>query len=450
MRPFLFYAFAFSWFFLWLLNVYRSLAAAKWILDEMNALRMPSDMHLSSSLKSELFVLLPALREQSIVTDTLEHFQKISRHISNITIVVITGSSEEVENNSKTIDLTRDAVDCWITNNPEARVIRLHETAHFSTKATKLQFAWHDLSKKLGADRIQASWFAIYDFDSRPPYQTFLSLDKYINSDDFDVIQQVPHIAGKKMDGRHIKHAGHLQAVAHYDRTLSIETHLRRAQSKHASYEIKYAMGAGLFLRVSCLEHTGGFPYYSDDIALGYRLDLVGMRRTVLPVPNIVEPAPSFRAIFKQSRRIYIGVFSLKKELDWFRNISNHRSHVPKLRLRLIVSYLSNFTNSVRFLLFLAAVVVGTSTSAYFLPLLLVAYPCFEGSLIFCYSKLMTKIRKACDENYGSIKQSLFETFLAIFYLGAFQSLMILDYILLLSIQPKKSVMKIISDKTPR
>ncbi|WP_164714733.1 glycosyltransferase family 2 protein [Burkholderia ambifaria] len=428
---------------------WRSRCGVSWIVSEMKSLGSQDPSH--SRCSDKLFVFLPALEEQSIVQDTLDHFSAVLAPFPNATIIVITGESERVrrDTNNSSEELTSDVVDKWITRNGNGRVVRLHEPALTGTKATKLQFAWSKLVERHGGAFVRRSWIAIYDFDSRPPPETFVALAREIRIGRVDVVQQVPHIAGSQIGQRPSTSASCAQAVAHYERTLCIETDLRRRQSGKPTWEIRYAMGAGLFLKARCLNLTEGFPDYSDDIALGYRLDLLGVRRGVLPVPNFVQPAPSFGAIVKQYRRIYLGIFSVRREIHWFTKKSDGMVSAAMLLARMMVSNLRSFSNSIRFVIAVAAVLIAMQVRPGLAAAMLMTYVVGEFLAAFDYLRSMDKVRRSCDPGLGRLRQSVPGTLSSVFFQGAFPCLMLIDYICHRAWW-RYDALKIAADKTPR
>ncbi|MDC5008216.1 hypothetical protein OHW24_12950 [Acinetobacter baumannii] len=426
----------------------RSIRATNWILSEKEVLTLSP---VSENIcEKKLFVLLPALEEQPIVDETLNYFSKILSPFPNATIIVITGESERVrrdELGSKE-EMTNSLVDKWIANNIDHCVIRLHEPALSGTKSTKLQFAWQKLKEQFGRNYIEDSWFAIYDFDSRPPQETFIALARELKNGQADVIQQVPHIAGSEIHEYSSTSASRTQAIAHYERTLCIETDLRREQTG-ATWEIRYAMGAGLFLKASCLEKTEGFPEYSDDIALGYRLDLLEIPRVVLSVPNMVQPAPSFRALIKQFRRINLGVFSVHKEVEWFLNKNKVKTKKFFILMRVIASHSRSLSNIIRFIAAILASFFVLPNSILLACSFVLIYLIGESLAVFSYSRLMNRVRRSYTNNLQDISLPISGSIIGAFFLGAIQFFFLLDFFIY-RIRNGHNVLKVAGDKTKR
>ncbi|MER9602779.1 hypothetical protein [Mesorhizobium sp. M0243] len=288
-----------------------------------------------------LFVLLPALEEQAIVPATLDHFSRLTSPFLCIEIVVVTSNLENVRREQFATQIsgptTANLVDAWAAQNPAARVRRLHDPDFGGSKATKLAFATSVLLNTESKSDSSRIVFAVYDFDSRPSANTFTEYLARFNSEiPAPVVQQVPHPIGMEIDALRSPSLSRLFAIGHLERSLGLETHHYRevdAASVHTHRALRGCMGAGLFIRADTLMMAGNFPPDSDDIRLGYRLDLLGIKRETLASPNWVQPPPNIFALFKQLRRIYGGVYSSFTEVRLFLTANPHlRASTPFAR----------------------------------------------------------------------------------------------------------------------
>lgn len=63
---------------------------------------------------------------------------------------------------------------------------------------------------------------------------------------------------------------------------------------KDSLKKIQYCMGSGMFIKYQDLVELNGFPVYSDDIALGYKLFIRNKKEVVVPHVNSVYATTSF------------------------------------------------------------------------------------------------------------------------------------------------------------
>jgi hypothetical protein len=441
------------WVVLWASAVIRARRAAAWIRRQADGLAA-SPAGARSGIP--LFVLLPCLEEQGIVDETLNHFSAVWEAFPDATIIAITGESEVVRHQRSGSPAaghvyTADLVDAWIARTKASRVLRFHEPAASGTKATKLQFALESL-RRMHGEQLERSWIGIYDFDSRPPPTTFFALARQLSTiaadQDVAVIQQIPYIGGADLDLAATCSAGFLQAVAHTERTLAVETDIRLRQAGKACWEIRYAMGAGLFVRANALLSVGGFPDYSDDIALGYRLDLAGEPRTVLAVPNFVQPAPSLGAIIRQYRRIYLGIFNFRNEIDWWHQ--RRPGGIALTYARFVLTNLRSFSNSARFVLAGSACTLAFMMGGPGLGLLLAAlFHASEGCACVSYYVHMEGIRKRYGFRATQRRSVVPIVLLGPLYLYVLPVSMLLDHFARRLFSPREAAL-VAQDKTPR
>jgi len=243
------------------------------------------------------------------------------RRQKNVSVVVITSEAEEAANACTTT--TAELVDRWVLQHSPTNVERLHDPQKAGSKATKLNYAVSvilDRHRELKSSQII---FGIFDFDSRPMLGTIGELANFATREELPrLVQQVPFPL-KAINQLPDFSIGKVLGITHLERALALEGQRYRnvdyAHSKgKAPSFLRGCMGASLFIRADVLYRVGEFPAESDDITLGYRLDLLGIRRRFLTTPNFVEPPPSAFVGFRQLLRIYKGVFTAVFEAKHF------------------------------------------------------------------------------------------------------------------------------------
>lgn len=263
-----------------------------------------------------LFILLPALKEQKIVKETLDHFSRIENE--HLTIMVVTSEKEENENkiNHTQIRTTSQCVEEYIVQNSQNRIKHIHCPYIKGTKSTQLNYAVEQIKGSLSTQERQKSYIGVYDFDSKPALTVIRELDKIAASQNYpEIVQQVPinlkNITEVVREGNFMMLLHIFQSMI---RTVGIElaTLLLYTLNIHLP---SYCMGAGMYVRLDTLIENGSFPEPVDDLTLGYRLYVRGARFTVLPSYNYVEVPKTVKAVINQDRLIFTGVLSGLTEL---------------------------------------------------------------------------------------------------------------------------------------
>jgi hypothetical protein len=312
----------------------------------------------------QIYLLLPALHEQTLVVSTLDHFSSVVSGEARVSVVVITSESEQQGSGSESS--TASLVDDWISANPFANVERLHDRCENGSKSTKLNLAVAELSKRslyLDPTRVM---FGVYDFDSRPHRSTIRELAYLVARGDLPpLVQQIPYTLGK-IHRLPAPSVGRMLGIGHLERALALEgEQYRKVDEAHRDGRpppfLRGCMGAGLFIRADVLSSVGSFPPRSDDITLGYRLDLLRVRRCVLLTPNLVEPPPSALLGFRQMLRIYEGVYTAVPVARNFNAGSISRAAALKAAF---TTHVYDAEPAVRLLLIVAALLSACTTGS--------------------------------------------------------------------------------------
>lgn len=318
-------------------------ASNRRINSALNWLRLAQEKYEPNNFSefySEVHILLPALEEQALVNSTLSFFDKELKELEpvNIKIWIITSNFESVRQSSLNVekhDLTKTLVERWIIKNASQHFHLLHDPDFAGSKATKVQFSIDKILSKHEQVEHKNILFGIYDFDSRPSLaDTIKEIAMHKNGGcDCEVYQQVPHSIGFGINKYPKFSISKLFSIGHLERTFSLEIDYSRNYKRHSFFSSpRGCMGAGLFLKGSIFQKIGPIPKHSDDIALGYRLDLLSIDRKILHSPTLVQPTNSIYQLAKQYQRIFKGVFSLKSEIN---RLENSLSTKQKLSFRL-------------------------------------------------------------------------------------------------------------------
>ena len=124
-----------------------------------------------------IYVLLPALREQKIVNETIDWFKKI-KYKGQIKYIVITTEKEEYENKVNNIKeiTTSQLVDKKLAKIKDERFMHIHYPKPQGNKSSQMNYAVDEILK-IEKD-IENTYISVFDFDSKPDVNTFNELNK--------------------------------------------------------------------------------------------------------------------------------------------------------------------------------------------------------------------------------------------------------------------------------
>lgn len=289
-------------------NTARSLA---WLTDR-------SAQPVGGGGPPHVVVILPMLREQRIIAETVGYFAKLAESCPvAVSLAVVTTAREHAE---------RDRFGgARSTNELAAGLVAELRTAgvaaqHYDypdpggTMAHQVNYAAHGEIQRLaaaGASQEQV-WVALYNADSRPHPDTIAALAARVSGDEqVRVVQQsaiftanVPQLLAQ---GRLVAAgAGLLQTRW----TLAREIPRLRRQARHARRgsrwpHLAHCVGHGLFIRADEFTARGGLPVetMNEDLAFGYLACAAGTPIEALPLLELAETPGSVPALVRQGRQ---------------------------------------------------------------------------------------------------------------------------------------------------
>ena len=245
----------------------------------------------------DIFVLLPALKEQKIVESTVNWFHKF-KYKGNIKFIIITTEKEENEYKLNNIrdKTTNKVVDEYLKKLKDNRFIHYHYPMINGNKSSQMNYAVDKLNKEFNVDKDN-TYISVFDFDSKPELNTFNSLNVVANyKNNPDVINQVP-LCFKNYEefSRSPKKILLLLYTMHHTiRSCAIEKMKLLICSLTRFKVPQYCMGACMHIKLSTLIENEKFPIFVDDLTLGYRLSIKNATFSYLPsynytlIPNTV------------------------------------------------------------------------------------------------------------------------------------------------------------------
>lgn len=276
----------------------------------------------------DIFVLLPALKEQKIIEETIEWFNGI-KYKGNINYVIITSEKEDDyyrKNNINEIP-TGKLVDKKLSKIKDNRFIHLHYPKTDGNKSSQMNYAVDEIMKNI--KNLENTYISVFDFDSKPDINTFNELNKvaeYKNNP--DVIGQVPmcfknYVLFSKQTTKVLVL---LYAFQQTIRATAIEKFKLLICSLTNLNIPQYCMGACMHIKLKTLIENDKFPIFVDDLTLGYRLSIKNCKFAYLPsynytlIPNkIFDYVNSAVLIFKGVTTYISEIKRAKGQNTWGR-----------------------------------------------------------------------------------------------------------------------------------
>lgn len=272
---------------------------------------------ISTKKYKDIYVLLPALKEQKIVDETIEWFKNI-KYEGNIKYIIITSEKEEKfykDNNIKEVT-TNQLVEKRLKKLADNRFVHYHFPETDGNKSSQLNYA---LDKIINENiDIENTYISVFDFDSKPDINTFRILNKvakYKNNP--DVIGQVPMCFKNYVDFSHEsnKILVLLYAFQQTIRATAIEK-MKLLVSSLTNLNIpQYCMGACMHIKLKTLIENDKFPIFVDDLTLGYRLSIRNCKFAYLPSSNYVLIPNKIFDYVNSSVLIFKGVTTYLSEI---------------------------------------------------------------------------------------------------------------------------------------
>lgn len=272
------------------------------------------------------FVIVPVLREQKMVLQTLDYMKSLYP-APNLKIIFVTTEREQREKKTgsapTTLEILKNKVPPLNLTDLKTNNIAtyLNEPDGINGKARQINYAFAQLNKlKLLKDQ---DCIAIYDVDSRPHPETFYYVDFELSTNSTNIIQQPSIFFANLNELRTTNFFIRFFAIsnAFLQSRWTLVREIPRMLRRHTILKqtrwnllITHAVGHGLFLRASFIKQIKGFPeqHIGEDMAFGYEMSALKQQITVMPFLDNAEMPQTFTASMKQK---YMWFFGL---LDYF------------------------------------------------------------------------------------------------------------------------------------
>lgn len=284
-----------------------------------------------------VLIVIPVLREQNVIENTLEHFKKLK--IDNMKLTVcIAGTSREKKENCKYNNqiLTSVIVEKWIDKYAE------NQTKDLQYYYAEAMDDNGDRASQLNnaVEYICGFWkpdlIGVYDADSLPDNKTLIEVMNNFVQNNLISCQQPVHFIKAANRMAENRNNPILVANALYQTTWTMIRELPRWSSYHKFFRSKheqlynrnvYLIGHGEFISYD-LYTRFRFPEneVTDGIQLGYRLAM--SKQAIAPLHTFCDDdvPKSFRQLIMQHKRWFGGCMRLYSAYKWSRDVTGNKA----------------------------------------------------------------------------------------------------------------------------
>ena len=273
-------------------------------------------------------ILIPVLREQSVIQDTINHFVKMKVDDINL-FLVIAGTNREQRGEKVS---TLEVVDAWINEYRKGLPFNIdvdycEASDEGGDRATQLNYAVNYVKENKGIAELD--FIGVYDADSLPSEKTLQEVVCNFRGDsELGACQQPVHFAMAANKMAKAKGNPLLIANALYQSTWTAISELpmwikySKRNAEKLSKRHLYLIGHGEFLTEKVYNRFH-FPEYevTDGIQLGYRLGMSNIK--VKPLHEFCnDDVPrKVSALIKQHKRWFGGCMNFGSSYKWSKKL---------------------------------------------------------------------------------------------------------------------------------
>lgn len=278
--------------------------------------------------QTKILVLIPVLREQRVICDTINHFINMKVENTKLYLIIAGTQREEKSDKETTLEVVKSWLDSSKQNLPDNIDVDYCEaTDDGGDRATQLNYAVRFIKEIKGVNDLD--YIGVYDADSLPSCDTINEvISSFCCEDNLSACQQPVHFikAANKMSQNNENSI--LIANAIYQSTWTVISELPmwikyyKKKNEQVSRRHIYLIGHGEFITNDIYENFH-FPEYevTDGIQLGYRLGM--SNKKVKPLKEFCnDDVPhELRSLIMQHKRWFGGCMNLFSSYKWAKNI---------------------------------------------------------------------------------------------------------------------------------
>lgn len=291
-------------------------------------------------LSCKILIIIPCLREQNIIKETIDYFLNLINDKDNIELIIVTTEKEKYEqllDKQKRNKTTLDVVNEYISENKINKVKLFHYQHKDGIMADQLNY----VMKKYKKYNSKKTYFCVYNADSRPNSDTINSVLNIIKNQDYpEIIQQYSYAFSNLGNLSFI-----MKGFALYQSNFEIKYGLINSLT-FSNLLYTYVVGHGLYIRLDILKKIGGFDnkFWCEDIYMSSIIRNRNIKITpVLSLENMETPK-NISVLIKQNANWYKTsnqwIKMIKSNLKKDKKISNSCKNWLFQRVRMNLSWL--------------------------------------------------------------------------------------------------------------
>lgn len=339
------------------------------------------------SRKISMIIVIPVLREQNIICDTIDYFGNML-YDDNLEVKLLIAGTQREKNTLSDFGFkktTKEVADNHILNRTFC-----HNFSVFSyeaddlllgDRATQINFAVDNYLK----DGNTFDIVGVFDADSRPTLSTLMEVGYRYSVDNMCSYQQPAFFLDTANRMCKNKENPILVANALYQNTWSIISEI--------PMWLKYDKGYGESVNnFYCIGHGEFFPYsinkkyrfpeheVTDGIQIGYRLGMAGEKVAILNNYCNDDVPHDFRTLINQHRRWFGGCMRLREAYDWCCKSNNGKAKKANVFLGLWSQFRWAYTAPIYLVILVASLMISILYGKY-----IFLYLMFALLIAYCY-----------------------------------------------------------------
>jgi len=282
-------------------------------------------------------VIIPALREQAVLEETINYFLRVNYPTDRIMLLVVTTERETAETSffpARTLTTPQLVAKLKMVINPPNGLLleHLHYPDPCGIMVDQVNYAFKYIIERFPDNRSKI-FAAIYNADSRPNLDTFQVVSGVALQNNGRVFQQSALFfenIHRVVETNHFPVSRILQANSVLQSRWTLVHEISRfiRQSWFLSrlglrLFLAHTVGHGLFLRLDLIDEIQCMPTgtLTEDLFFGYLLSLLG--EPIRPLP-VMESSESPDTMVKALKQKYIWFFGPLDHLEYSRRLRDY------------------------------------------------------------------------------------------------------------------------------
>jgi len=302
-----------------LYNIYK---VVNWKLREIKSF---NEGHILKKPDTYFYIIIPALREQNVIYDTLKWISNLNYPKKLFEVIVALDKKEEK-------NLTKEKVKEYIRENKSGVKVSFVE---YHGKGHKRSFQLNTALKEIFNlfKNKKDVFVGVYDADSRPEKDTLLYVDFKKSKENIAFQQTINYLLNSKKISK-FKNNFLLLGNAYYQTMWNYIAEINQFLKNNSRFEKgknslfpPYCMGHGEFFNLDLLKKIKGFPNNgpADGIQIGFVLALKKVKIIPIPLDDSCESPEKLSVLFKQHTFWFCG------NLNFFKIINNEKFGLSKI-----------------------------------------------------------------------------------------------------------------------